>query len=615
MKLYIIRLLACLFSFIFLFVFTSQSFAADNPYPQAQVSLAFDDGILNQYQNAAPILQASGLKGTDFIVTGCVQSTKKCAANPNDTYMTWAQITDLQNTYGWEIGAHSVTHPQLTTITAAKLKTEVEQSKAALVAHGFNPVSFATPEGDYNGNVLAAIARVFSIHRGFWDRDNLNIWPYQQYLITVKSVDSITTVDQVKAWIDTANTNHQWLVLVFHDIITGTTKNDDEQTTTAELQQIVDYLKSTGIKNVLIKDQFPALGTNLLPNPDFSAGLTGGWTTNNAVQVKANTANNGAFPESANSIQMTGAATAAHLFSPKIPVDSLNAYLIRGFININALTSGEAGFYIDEFDQSGNWISGQWKAGYLAADKLKVLKPGISYTPTSANVKSASVQVYMTANSKGTVYIDAFEWYKAYGDAVSPTPTPTVTISPTPTATPTPTVTVTPSPTETPTPSITPTVTPAPTNLAVNPSFETVVSGWIAQWNRDNATFVLLDTSSKGNDGINSAHFVSSNAVDVHLISDHFAIDSTKSYTWNTYISGTVGGSGEFGFYIDEYDASDNWISGQWLGKLSAGPISGINTINYTPTNSNVKKIDLQYYQMQNSNNDLFLDSVGLFIH
>jgi hypothetical protein len=58
--------------------------------------------------------------------------------------MTWAQVTALQNTYGWEVGSHTVTHPLLASadvdmgqpavLTAAQVDAELSQSKSALDA-------------------------------------------------------------------------------------------------------------------------------------------------------------------------------------------------------------------------------------------------------------------------------------------------------------------------------------------------------------------------------------------------------------------------------------------------------------------------------------------------
>ena len=48
---------------------TSNAVSGTSPFDQGFVSLTFDDGLLNQYQNAMPILDAAGLKGSFYIIT------------------------------------------------------------------------------------------------------------------------------------------------------------------------------------------------------------------------------------------------------------------------------------------------------------------------------------------------------------------------------------------------------------------------------------------------------------------------------------------------------------------------------------------------------------------
>ena len=59
---------------------------------------------------------------------------------------------------GWEIDAHTLTHPDLTTVDAARLHREVAGSRT-WVRHAFGvPVHFfAYPAGRYNATVEAAV--------------------------------------------------------------------------------------------------------------------------------------------------------------------------------------------------------------------------------------------------------------------------------------------------------------------------------------------------------------------------------------------------------------------------------------------------------------------------
>ncbi|MBX4197509.1 polysaccharide deacetylase family protein, partial [Candidatus Saccharibacteria bacterium] len=81
--------------------------------PTAKVSFTFDDALTSAVTQAAPTLAKYGFTGVDFVPTSCVGSTGTCGAEPAASYMTWAQISQLKNTYGWEIASHTVTHPLL----------------------------------------------------------------------------------------------------------------------------------------------------------------------------------------------------------------------------------------------------------------------------------------------------------------------------------------------------------------------------------------------------------------------------------------------------------------------------------------------------------------------
>jgi hypothetical protein len=72
-------------------------------------------------------------------------------------------------------------------------------------------------------------------------------------------------------------------------------------------------------------------------------------------------------------------------------------------------TSGEVGFYIDEYDANGNWISGQYKGGVRAAGKGDF---PFQYQPTSSGVQKARVQVILSANSGIVAYVDDAKWYE-----------------------------------------------------------------------------------------------------------------------------------------------------------------------------------------------------------
>ena len=114
--------------------------------PARAVALTFDDGYLDAYTTVMPILQQYGFTATFYIVNSFVGQPE---------YMNWDEIRALQRA-GMEIGAHSLTHLDLTTLDLDMLRTEVAQSRVLIAAElGVPVVSFCYPAGRFNDTVVA----------------------------------------------------------------------------------------------------------------------------------------------------------------------------------------------------------------------------------------------------------------------------------------------------------------------------------------------------------------------------------------------------------------------------------------------------------------------------
>lgn len=106
--------------------------------PERSIVLTFDDGNLDNYTNAFPILQEYGMTGVAYVVADRLDS---------DGYLNAAQIRAMAAA-GWEIGSHSMTHTDLTTISDEKVRVEIHDSKVQLEnILGFPIESFAYPFG------------------------------------------------------------------------------------------------------------------------------------------------------------------------------------------------------------------------------------------------------------------------------------------------------------------------------------------------------------------------------------------------------------------------------------------------------------------------------------
>ncbi|AFM24557.1 tandem-95 repeat protein [Desulfomonile tiedjei] len=219
---------------------------------QGGVTFTFDDGYLNNYQYAFPVLEQYGVEGVSLVVTGNVQQ------GLSDT-MSWAQLLEMQAA-GWEIGSHSMTHADLTTLTDSELIYELSESRNLLVEHGLTGTTFAYPYGAFDQRVAEFVAQYYEGCREAWGNDGITEIPGNPYKIYNRQVTHTTTPQEVIQWIDDAVANNQWLVLSFHGIVTG--EASVYQYNVNDLETIVSYVSSHNIATPTISE---ALNNELSP--------------------------------------------------------------------------------------------------------------------------------------------------------------------------------------------------------------------------------------------------------------------------------------------------------------------------------------------------------------
>ena len=111
-------------------------------------SVTFDDGWMDNYDYAFPILSELQIPSTVFVVSG------EMAGVPKDRRMSPIHLRELHG-IGVEIGAHSQSHPNLTRLTAEELHKELYGSRCDLEAVVGRSVRFlAYPGGRFNKAVV-----------------------------------------------------------------------------------------------------------------------------------------------------------------------------------------------------------------------------------------------------------------------------------------------------------------------------------------------------------------------------------------------------------------------------------------------------------------------------
>lgn len=118
------------------------------------VAITFDDGYLDNYANAAPVLRNLAMPATFFVVAGCVGAELGYEVDAEASpLMSWRDLMELDGG-GFEIGCHTTTHPRLSTLNQQDQQKEIKGAKALMEERlGHEIASFAYPFGsrnDYN---------------------------------------------------------------------------------------------------------------------------------------------------------------------------------------------------------------------------------------------------------------------------------------------------------------------------------------------------------------------------------------------------------------------------------------------------------------------------------
>ncbi len=159
------------------------------------ISLTFDDGFLDFYENAFPVLKKYGYPATVFVVSGLAGRENLWDAHlgVSKKLMDWEKIRTLREN-GITIGAHTRTHPKLSSLPPEDVKKEVHGSMAEIEEHtGEAADFFCYPYGDFNDSTVREVKKAgflgaVSVARGFVSRGDdpftlkripvrLNTWP------------------------------------------------------------------------------------------------------------------------------------------------------------------------------------------------------------------------------------------------------------------------------------------------------------------------------------------------------------------------------------------------------------------------------------------------------
>jgi peptidoglycan/xylan/chitin deacetylase (PgdA/CDA1 family) len=134
------------------------------------VIVSFDDGYIDNYTAAYPILKKYGLKATVFMIAGKIDAPG---------YLSAEDMVKMKGLISFQ--SHTVTHPNLSQLGAKSLNKEFKDAKEAIARITNEPVyALAYPFGKFNSNVKTAASAYYdyavTIEGGYFNDESS---PYQ----------------------------------------------------------------------------------------------------------------------------------------------------------------------------------------------------------------------------------------------------------------------------------------------------------------------------------------------------------------------------------------------------------------------------------------------------
>jgi peptidoglycan/xylan/chitin deacetylase (PgdA/CDA1 family) len=171
-----------------------QAITAGHELPPHPILITFDDGHLDNYVNAFPIMQKYGFTGVLYIVANYLGT---------DGFMDRDEILDMHEA-GWEVGSHSLNHYDLTKLGPQDQRSEIVGSKERLeTLLGIDILTFAYPFGAKNaavtdyvrfaGYIAAMGAEGYTDSQGEWNLFNLQ-------RVEIKASESIQSMTRFLTW-------------------------------------------------------------------------------------------------------------------------------------------------------------------------------------------------------------------------------------------------------------------------------------------------------------------------------------------------------------------------------------------------------------------------------
>ena len=210
------------------------------------IIFTFDDGHYTDLK-AAEILERRGYCGTFYITTDFLRTGGR------KYHLSADEVRNLADR-GHDIQSHTVTHPDLLTLSDAQVRSELSQSKNTLQTITGQPVThFAYPFGRYDDRVKRLTAEQYETGRAAYLGLCCGLDTTDRYQLAAISITKDTTTAEAKGYVDLAIREDRPVIFVFHQIKNGPGPYD---WTPGKLTELVDYAAQKNVPVRTIDQRF-----------------------------------------------------------------------------------------------------------------------------------------------------------------------------------------------------------------------------------------------------------------------------------------------------------------------------------------------------------------------
>lgn len=147
------------------------------------VALTFDDGYVDNTENALPVLERFGFRGTVFVLGDLAATTHPFLPGSTAPLLSWDAIKLLDGRSPLSFEAHSLTHPDLTRVSDAASWNEIHGSGARLEAVLGRPKNVFCYPGGFAGRREREYVRRSGYRYGITTEPGVNTRGTDRFLI------------------------------------------------------------------------------------------------------------------------------------------------------------------------------------------------------------------------------------------------------------------------------------------------------------------------------------------------------------------------------------------------------------------------------------------------